>query len=406
MVNKTLEAYIESLHKEPGEFTREEYFLIGEAHKKWVPQGERSWKELSEFIGWPGTPASYRGFVYKYGKRAGRHLEMTPTEIKEDKDNSKSISELEKIYIEKTKLRDIRNEYHQKLRDEARIEVLKECITDAAKDLPALPKVKAPSYVADNNVEAILTFSDLHLGPDFENSYNKYNYEIACQRVSKLVSDTVEYCKRHKVKKLYFLCLGDLISGLIHPTIRLEQSLDVTEQIMKAAELVAEALNELQQAAPEIIYRSVVDNHSRAIPDKNEHIEKENFSRLIDWFIKERLKNTRIKFPEDNIDLGVGKFRMDNGKLVLFAHGHQERKATVVQDMVGLTREIPDYIILAHFHNSSEKTFQGVKVIITGSIIGTDSYAYGRRLFSHPEQKLLIFDKNNLFDITLDLLED
>ena len=47
-------------------------------------------------------------------------------------------------------------------------------------------------------------------------------------------------------------------------------------------------------------------------------------------------------------------------------HGHEDKKSSVMQDMVGLTREFPDYILMAHYHNSAEHTFQGTKVFISG----------------------------------------
>ncbi|MBR6907744.1 hypothetical protein IKN40_04560 [bacterium] len=307
------------------------------------------------------------------------------------------------LYVERTKVRDLNNDYRRNMREEARIQALVDEIKAAAKELPPLPQVEPVKRSVKTQIEAVLAFSDLHLGPDFENSYNSYSYDIAVARVSQLVSDVIDYCKLHNVTRLNFLNLGDLISGLIHPTIRLEQRLDITEQIIKAAELTAEALNQLQAAAPEIIYRSVVDNHSRPMPNKNEHIEKENFNKIIDWMIEERLKGTNIVFAHDNIDDGIGKFNLLNGKTVMFAHGHQDSADRCFQNFFGATREFIDYIILAHYHNSKEKTFNGMKVYVNGSIIGTDPYAYGKRLFSDPEQKLLVFEGNNVVDININL---
>lgn len=387
--------FIRSFNKKPGEYTKEELFQIGLEHKK-LDDRDKSWKALCNVVGWPGTPESYRCSVNRQCST------MEP--LLEDKvADTDYVTALRELYKEKTKLRDINNEYHRHIRNEARIEVLREELQNAANRLPSLPKVISPKSSKQEETEAILTFSDLHIGPEFVNSYNSYSYEKAVARVNQMVADTIRYCKAHNVKRLNFLNMGDLISGTIHTTLRIEQTYDITDQIMKAAELTAEVLNQLQAAAPEITYRSVTDNHSRAIPDKNDNIECENFNRLIDWFVEARLKGTKVQFPHDNIDVSVGRFKLNNQKLVLFAHGHLEKKTTVVQDLIGLTKEIPDYVLLAHYHNSAEKTFQGVKVIITGCIIGTDPYAYNKRLFSHPEQKLLIFDKDNLINITLDL---
>ena len=67
------------------------------------------------------------------------------------------------------------------------------------------------------------------------------------------------------LKKLNVLNLGDLIEGIINMNARVESEIDSSQQIIFASELLAEVLNKLQEAAPVITYRDVVDNHSRAI---------------------------------------------------------------------------------------------------------------------------------------------
>lgn len=397
MSKKEFSEFIKSFNKRPGEYTRDELYEIGVAHKK-LDNRDKSWATLCEVVGWPGATDSYRHFVNRYNKSKD-----TNAEVKDPEDSVDYETAMRDLYVERTKVRDLNNDYRRNMREEARIQALVDEIKAAARELPPLPQVEPVKRSVKTKIEAVLAFSDLHLGPDFENSYNSYSYDIAVARVSQLVSDVIDYCKLHNVTRLNFLNLGDLISGLIHPTIRLEQRLDITEQIIKAAELTAEALNQLQAAAPEIVYRSVVDNHSRPMPNKNEHIEKENFNKIIDWMIEERLKGTNIVFAHDNIDDGIGKFNLLSGKTVMFAHGHQDSADRCFQNFFGATREFIDYIILAHYHNSKEKTFNGMKVYVNGSIIGTDPYAYGKRLFSDPEQKLLVFEGNNVVDININL---
>ena len=49
------------------------------------------------------------------------------------------------------------------------------------------------------------------------------------------------------------------------------------------------------------------------------------------------------------------------------------------------------------------KTFNGLKVIVNGSIVGTEQYALSKRLFSEPSQTLLIFNGNNLINVSINL---
>ena len=45
----------------------------------------------------------------------------------------------------------------------------------------------------------------------------------------------------------------------------------------------------------------------------------------------------------------------------------------------------------------------GAKVIVNGSICGTEGYAFSKRLFGEPEQTLLLFDGENLITFNINL---
>ena len=60
-------------------------------------------------------------------------------------------------------------------------------------------------------------------------------------------------------------------------------------------------------------------------------------------------------------------------------------------------------MLLGHYHSEKAKSFQGAKVFVNGSIVGTEQYALSKRLFSNPSQTLLIFKENSLNNISIDL---
>ena len=409
MTRIELNNLIASFNKQPGEYTEDELLEIGKAHRS-LPQEEKNWNSLAEELGLDKSGNGFRCWVknrmYKEGtiipKALGNKklIENSTTDNIEFNINA----QLEELYKEQVRTRDVYNAYRRGLREEARIESLKDCIRDTVKDLKGLKTIEyGPITPMTLDKEAILMFSDLHIGVECNNFYNAYNTDIAIERINKLVADTITYCRINHVKKLHILNLGDLIHGIIHTSARIEQEMDVVKQVMVAAELVANMLNSLQQAAPEIIYRSVLDNHSRVIANKNDHIELENLNKIIDWFVQERLKATNIKFMFDNLDAGLGKFTLNNGKKVVFAHGHQDNINTALQGYIGATKEFIDYILLAHYHSEKVKAFQGCKVIVNGSIVGTEQYALSKRLFNEPSQILLISDRDNLINISINL---
>lgn len=411
MTLKEFNNYLQSFNKLPGEYTQSEIYEIGKAFKE-VVDGKR-WGDLAVALGWErGTDhgETLRGFIKRNLRKEGLLNTATESLYKrvQDLDTTEDIKEemqfqLDALYKEKTKNRDILNAYRRLLRDDARIEAMLQAIRDSQQELASLPIF---TYIGDKtttNTEAVLLLSDLHIGVNCDNFYNKYNSEVAAQRLNILVNKVIKYCNQNHVKRLSILNLGDMIHGVIHVNARIEQEMDVISQVMTASELLSGALNMLQLAAPEVIYRSVIDNHSRLVPNYAEHIEKENFARLIDWYLEERLQGTSIKFAHDNIDVGLGKFTLLNGKQMMFAHGHQDNYNTVMQSWVGATKEYIEYMCMGHFHAEKQKSFQGVKVYVNGSIVGTEQYALSKRLFSNPSQTLLIFDDSVVINHSIDL---
>lgn len=398
--------YVDSFQKEKGKYTLDELLQIGVKFKQ-LPRSQRSWKILHDTLGiYNITPAGYRKRVERYMKKnAFQILEEEEKEIPA-KTAEEEGKEFRDAYIQQQKVRDWYNAYRRDIREEVRIENLKDEINNAANKFSKLESKKwdtSKLYVAGN--EAVLLLSDLHIGVDCANYYNKYNEQIAENRLEKLARSVRLYCENNKVEILHILNLGDLINGIIHTNARIEAQYDVAEQIIVAGNLISKFMSAVVDVAPKITYRSVFDNHSRAIANKNEHVEKEQFSRIIDWFIKERLKDTSIEFYENEIDGGIGKLTLKSGKCLMFCHGHNDGKNNSYQNFIGLTQNWVDYICMAHYHNPAAKEFQGCKVFINGSIVGTESYAFGRRLFAKPSQKLLIFQEkcDDVVDIDISL---
>lgn len=366
---------------------------IGVYHKTQVPQGERDWSELASMLDIDKTGEQFRQWVNYRQKQKGE----LPLQI--EKEENFSIDKLQK---ERIKTRDAVNSYRRYLREDARLEALIEAIHEAASYIK-LPNIKYDGKIKNSKKEAVLLYSDLHMGVDCHNFYNTYNESVAVARVQKLINDVISYCKANQVYKLNVCNLGDLIHGWIHTDSRIEQGQDVIEQIIAASQITAQMLVQLQAAAPKVIYRSCSDNHARVSPNKPESIVSENFGKLIDFYLQEALKTTSIEFINDNLDYGLGRFELDNGQICMFAHGHEDILNQVWQNYIGASREFVDYIFLGHLHNTKLKSFQGTKVIVNGSIVGTEQYALSKRLFGKAEQTLLMFDGDNVMQFIIGL---
>lgn len=416
MIKQEFLDYVASYEKNPGEYTEDEVYAICVKFCEDIPLGERSWDELQGLLGTIG-----RNGLPRKGEALRTHFKKMRYDKNEVVPNVKMLSgqtigditypEFEQkteeikqdLYKQQTKTRDHMNAYRALLREDARVDMMKDLLKESIKPLPELKVSFVSTYEANEDVEAVLLISDLHIGACIDNFYNKYNVEIARKRMAKVVADTIASCKRLGVETLHVLNLGDLVHGQIHTSARLLQEIDVIEQVTVASEIMAQCLAELSKEVPNVVYRSCLDNHSRTMPNLKESIENENFGRLIDWYLKARLENTPIVFAEDNLDENIGLIELLNGKNLVFAHGHQDSVNTVVQAYGAATRTHIDYICLGHYHSTKMKTFLNSKVFINGSVMGTDEYAMSHRLFGIPEQTLLVFNGDNLINITIGL---
>ena len=263
---------------------------------------------------------------------------------------------------------------------------------------------KVPSYGITEGAEAVLAIGDIHYGSVVDNFYNKYNTDIAKQRLDFLANETIKYCEKFGIKKLTVVNLADSIEGSIHVTARITNELQTCGQIIGVTELLAQVLGKLANHIPYIVYRSCIGNHDRAIQNYKESLPIDNFSEIIDWGLQMRLQLSgfsNIDFVFDNLSESFGVFSLENGKKVGFSHGDTISLDQAYQSFCGATKSHIDYIILSHFHCAKSKEFNGAKVYVNGSVKGTDTYALSKNLFSKPSQTLLIFDGDNDLDFRI-----
>lgn len=306
----------------------------------------------------------------------------------------------DELYKTKVKTADKLREYRKTLRDESRIENLVSLIDDIAKDMPEM-RIDKKDINLTGEMSAILCLSDWHYGMLTNNFWNSYNTTIAKQRVEKLLHDTIKYCSIMNIGDLYVSNLNDLINGNIHVTTRIQSEEDVLQQTMHVAELLAWFLKELESYGLNVYYSSVTDNHAR-INNYKEHIEKENFNKIVDWYLKARLNDSSIIIFENLIDESISYFQVD-GRNIFSVHGHLDKPSQVLPNLalgIGIN---PDIVLMGHYHNRQEFAVGNGKVIMNGSLCGVDDYAKNNRYFSDPSQNLIVLDGANLINIEIKL---
>ena len=270
--------------------------------------------------------------------------------------------------------------------------LLKELIVEA------ISKIEPLKYefkdLQSGESEAVLLLSDWHRGQVSDNFFNKFNNEIFDERVEKLMNKTREYCLLNNIKTIHILTLGDMINGGIHVQTRIESQENLIEQTIGVTEALSHLFNNLSQEFNLELY-FCRGNHDRVTPSKEEAMNDESFNDIIPWFLKERLKgNDRIHFNENTVDDEIITANVC-GQRIIGVHGHKDNFNKAIDNLALFTKQIPDYIVMGHFHHSREADLKGVEMIINPSLCGSDRYAVDERKFSKAGQKLLMLNKED-----------
>lgn len=308
-------------------------------------------------------------------------------------------------------IKDYKNEINANIRSVSRFENLKEISSEFCKQIDKIfpldfNKTKSLKRALDNsNTYGILMLSDWHYGIEIDNFLNKYNPEIFKQRINILLNKVKSKIYEYDIETLYIVNLNDLISGIIHNIIRIQNRENLIQQIMVVAESLAEFINQICFAMPcRVKYFSTTDNHSRAIAKKDDNLDGENFSLLIDWYIKTRLSgyNTdAFEMCKSEVDAEICTFSIYDWKYC-FVHGDKDKPSNVVQRLSGLTKKHFNVCGMAHYHHFMGEETNGCYVVSNGSLSGVDDLSKRLRLSSIPSQVLLVAsEKDCLEDICI-----
>lgn len=361
------------------------------------------WQDIIDFANVDTTRESlrkqvqgvYGGYnVYKYMK--AKIQDKTSNVLSEEILDDLELQRLE-LEKEKIKVRDQKREYRKMQREIGRAEYYREYIEESARQIAELKPLDWDSYdkklATISDTEAVAMLGDFHYGMNVDNFLNTYNEEVFIKRFQKYISKIIQYGKMNNVSKLHILDLNDNISGNIHTTTRIKNNEDVITQIQFVSEVFAEGFVELSKHFDKVDYHSVLDNHSRVTARKDESIDKESFSRFVPWYLEVRMRDvTNFTVMKNPLDDEIAHIEVC-GYLCYAVHGHHDNHNSVVSKLSLMTKRIPDYVFMGHYHRSMEDNHNGVYVIGNPSGIGTDDYAKGRRLNGAAEQKMVVFNK-------------
>lgn len=314
--------------------------------------------------------------------------------------------QIEKRELQKAKqqLSDERVEFNRQIRTEAR----KESYTDMIKRIvceDTKPMNVSVHYTLFNSSTDLLChLTDVHTGIEINNWKNVFNEDVLKQRIEKYTSDILDIRGLHQSQNCY-LVIGEILSGLIHSNLRLQNNMDLMEQFKYVSELISAMLVRLANNFNHIYVYTTPGNHSRISPKKEDSLDGENMDVLLPFYLKARLQNVdNVSICDNTIEPEIAMFNI-RGNNVFSAHGHKDSPANAVQNFTMMFGIKPDIVLLGHRHTNGLTTVYDVKIIESGCVSGSDQFATSIRKVNRPEQTVSVIGDNGLiclYDIQLD----
>lgn len=298
---------------------------------------------------------------------------------------------------ERQKLFDERSAYNKLIRNEARNENILDQVERIIGDNTVPSSVWNHIYKdsGEKDCDLLVHLTDVHAGCGSDNAFNVFNDDVLEDRLNKFMDKIIEVQKRHNAQNCY-LVIGELISGLIHNALRIEQNENVIVQFKVVSNLICELIAKISVYFENVHIYITPGNHSRIVANIDDSLDGENFDYLFPFYAKARLQNyTNVIFHDNNFDESIAIFKIREN-LVFAVHGDKESKNNIVNELTQYVGLKPQIIIKGHLHTNGLETFNDTKVIQSGTIAGTDSYAMGKRLRNRPEQTISVVTDDGL----------
>ena len=337
-------------------------------------------------------------------------------------DNVKERIKLDKkIATYKSEATFYKNLYQKFLKDDAKNELIVETIsklTPAFKSVPVYTYKKLDSEFKGSHPQTVVApLTDTHIGesvnPEQMIGLNIYDFQVFNNRLygwANQLLNLVNYRRNiAEVDNLIIPMLGDMISGDIHEELARSNISNCMEQMIRGANLIAQALMFLAPSFKTIYVPCVVGNHGRMTrkpPMKDKYMDWDYM--LYQWiaaFCKNQ-KNITFDIPKSFINL----FSVyDN--TILIMHGDsvsgggsntsitraitslrgvlQYRKNLNVE--LGIEDETVqfDNVMIGHFHRIDEIDIGTGELHICGCMKGPDEFAL-QRLHTASKPKQLV----------------
>lgn len=392
----------------PGEIQDEYLYRLGCLKEAGTIQS--TWPELSSIFNSvlrphlpPWDDSSWRKRFRRLQQNPPVHRELDPDELPYDP--PEQLPELKdggiKAYLaeaqrERALIQDIRTDQNRVMRRAARAVNVAEIFREEIKRFDP-PKRKAAPEEAPTQRALYALLSDVHYGIAFMSRAGTYDPSVASSRVLHYAQKLINIGFSENINTIYVSLLGDMMSGIIHQTIRLENRENIVRQVVGASELVSEFLRMLAESFRHVYVNSVPGNHSRVDPSFSDALRGEKLDNLIPWYCATKLEHfSNVVFVENALDNTIGLFDIF-GNTYVSVHGDMDPdlKASAQRIEYLLGRHV-DTIVAGHTHIFDAR-MEHTNYIHNGSVCGSgDEYTMKKRLYGPPVQVCMVVSSSGV----------
>lgn len=350
---------------------------------------------MNEITGENWSEAKWRRPIEHYLEILSYLEEENPTGLTND---ALIEIELAKEELEKEKIKhsDQKREYRNRLRSLARLEHLEDFLKQEYEVYEPV-KLETKMLKDKSDKEMIVMLSDWHIGMQIDNQFNKFNIEVAKERIGKLRERMMEKVEQDDIDTVHIAQLGDLVNGSIHISTRIANEEDIIQQIIITANLLQEFVKPLIDKGIKVEYYNIIGNHGRVSPSKMETAGiDENFEKLLFTMMTTYYRDCDNFHAHDSKD-GLITAKIKNLDFC-FAHGDFDKGTGIIAKLPQLFGYVFDYVLTGHLHRESIMDYGKTTHITNSALCGSDDYAMQLRLSSKPSQKILILDDTGVIE--------
>lgn len=248
----------------------------------------------------------------------------------------------------------------------------------------------------------IVHITDWHIGYIIENCKgNYYNWEIANNRVNKLISECRRYIELYNVKNIYVINTGDMIE---HLYMRKNQSqfceFNQAQQINHAIEIIFRLLVALCEKC-NVEYDSIYGNHDRINGDYSANLDGDNADTIICEQIKKykELSNLVRLVVIDRPHTDKEIVKIVNGLSIKAKHGDKGSKddKTDLKNDISMDEEFYQILLKGHEHNHRVISENKGRYIVSGGCLsGYNDYSTNFGCATVASQTIIITKPNEI----------